>query len=146
MTTAIRPVFSTPPTTSLDACAGCGRASGWRASDLHRGNITIFLAESDLEPQCSDLARMARREMMPQDTLILITHYPPKLPELPCDEVPENWTFHCVAELVARLQPQVIIQGHVHEWFGRRWRRDKTLIFSASPNPDTLVIPFVGDK
>ena len=52
--------------------------------------------ESDLESQCRNLSRRARREVTQGEKLILLTHYPPKLPELPCDEVPENWTYRCV--------------------------------------------------
>jgi Icc-related predicted phosphoesterase len=95
--------------------------------------------ESDLDSQCRDLIRMTRREVMPGDSLILLTHYPPKLPELPCDEVPKNWTYRCVADLVEECRPIVVVQGHVHQWFGRQWRRDNMLIVSPGPQREYVL-------
>ena len=95
--------------------------------------------ESDLDSQCRDLIRMARREVMPGESLILLTHYPPKFPELPCDEVPKNWTYRCVADLVEELEPIAVVQGHVHQWFGRQWRRDNMLIVSPGPQREHIL-------
>lgn len=101
--------------------------------------------ESDMEPQCSDLLRQARRQVMPSDRLILLTHYPPKLPELPHGEVPAHWTYLCLAQLVEQLRPVAIVQGHVHDWFGRQWRRpDGTLIVSPGPMGGLLTV--AGDS
>lgn len=96
--------------------------------------------ESDLAPQCSDLARRATRDVMPKDKLILVTHYPPKLPELPCDDVPAEWTFHCVAELIKQLRPTLVVQGHVHEWFGRQWRSGDSRIISPGAQSRILAL------
>jgi Icc-related predicted phosphoesterase len=96
--------------------------------------------ESDLESQCRDISRRARREVMRGETLILLTHYPPKFAELPCGQVPESWTFKCVAELADELQPIAIVQGHVHDWFGRQWRRKDMLIISPGPQARTLCV------
>ena len=100
--------------------------------------------ESDLEMQCRGLSRQVRREVMPGEKLILLTHYPPKLAELPCDEVSENWTYRCVAELVDELQPVAVVQGHVHAWFGRQWRRNGMLI--VSPGPRAGILHLLRDR
>lgn len=96
--------------------------------------------ESDLEPQCRDLSRQALRQVVRGEKLILLTHYPPKLPELPCGEVSEGWTYRCVADLVDELQPIAVVQGHVHEWFGRQWRRGNLLIVSPGPRAGILSV------
>jgi Icc-related predicted phosphoesterase len=79
---------------------------------------------------------------MPGEKLILLTHYPPKLPELPCGQLSENWTYRCVAELIDELQPIAVVQGHVHEWFGRQWRRGSTLIVSPGPGAGVLCVGY----
>ena len=98
--------------------------------------------ETDLEAQCRDLSRQIRRQVMRGETLILLSHYPPKFSELPCEQVPANWTFRCVAQLVEELEPLAIVQGHVHEWIGRQWRRKNVLIVSPGPQVQVLRISF----
>ncbi len=104
--------------------------------------------EGDIEPVCQILARMALREIMPGERVILLTHYPPRLAELPvlaADQSGSQWTYRCVADLVERLRPIAIVQGHVHEWFGRQWRRaDGSLIFSPGPVGGILSIDVNG--
>jgi Icc-related predicted phosphoesterase len=70
--------------------------------------------ETDIAPQCQQLLRMARRQVMPGERIILLTHYPPALDVLP----PDRWTYACIAKLVDELQPLAVIQGHVHQWAG----------------------------
>jgi Icc-related predicted phosphoesterase len=77
--------------------------------------------------------------VMPGDSLILLTHYPPKLPELPCEEVPRHWVYRCVADLVDELEPIAVVQGHVHQWFGRQWRREGMLIISPGPQREYIL-------
>ena len=89
--------------------------------------------ESDLEPSCVELARQARHLLAGDDEVILLTHYPPKLPEMPCGDVPATWTYGCIASLVEELRPAAVIQGHVHEWFGKQWRSGPTLVVSPGP-------------
>jgi Icc-related predicted phosphoesterase len=95
--------------------------------------------ESDLQPQCNDLVRIARREVMPGESLILLTHYPPNLGELPCEEVPKHGTYRCVADLVEELRPIAVVQGHVHQWFGRQWRWEGMLIVSPGPQGEHIL-------
>jgi len=103
--------------------------------------------QSDLEPQCRDLLRSARRQIMPGERVILLTHYSPDLPDLPdlpAGEARADWMYRCVADLVEKLHPIAIVQGHVHRWFGRQWRRaDGSLI--VSPGPIGGVLSIAGD-
>ena len=97
--------------------------------------------ESDLEPQCHDLVRMANRQVPPGQHIILLTHYPPQLPELPLDEASAGCAYGCVADLMKTLRPVAVIFGHQHEWFGRHWRRaDGTLLVSPGPRGGLLTI------
>ena len=75
--------------------------------------------ESDLWPQCQQILRQARRLLGSSERIILLTHYPPKGVGLVGEEsLGSGWTFDCVRELVAELRTLVVVQGHVHEWFG----------------------------
>src|SRR5207244_1508540 len=76
--------------------------------------------EADLAPICDSLARLARRWVMPGDCLILLTHYPALLPELfPWPHRTEGFMFACVRRRIEELGPVAVVQGHVHEMFGR---------------------------
>jgi len=103
--------------------------------------------ERDLEPQYWDLLRTARRQIRPGERVVLLTHYAPDLPELPdlpAGEARADWMYHCVADLVEKLHPIAIVQGHIHRWFGRQWRRaDGSLI--VSPGPVGGVLSIAGD-
>ncbi|NNM86454.1 MAG: hypothetical protein HKL96_11955 [Phycisphaerales bacterium] len=97
--------------------------------------------ERDLEPQCRSLLRMASRLVMPGQRVILLTHYPPKLPELPCDKLSAGCAYECVADLMEELRPIAIVFGHMHEWFGLRWRRaNGTLLVNPGPRGGLLTI------
>jgi Icc-related predicted phosphoesterase len=97
--------------------------------------------ERDLEPQCRDLIRMASRQVMPGERIILLTHYPPRLPELPCDEASAGCAYGCVADLMETLGPIAVVFGHKHDWFGLRWRRAAgTLLVSPGPLGGVLTI------
>lgn len=77
--------------------------------------------ESDLRAACDDVERMARRLVMPRDRVVLLTHYPPRLPGMrSVDRDPPNgglW-YDCVRELAESLRPAAVVQGHVHKWAG----------------------------
>ena len=96
--------------------------------------------DAELEPLCLALSRQIRRSLGPGQKWILLTHYPPKLPELPCDEVPASWTCRCIADLVREHRPAAVVQGHLHEWFGRQWMSGGTLIVSPGPSGGILSV------
>ena len=75
--------------------------------------------ESDLEKICDSVRRQALRQVMPSDRLILLTHYPAKVPGLfPLAGYAVGGVLDCVRRLVEDLKPVAVVQGHVHEWFG----------------------------
>ncbi|QOV88845.1 metallophosphoesterase family protein [Humisphaera borealis] len=77
--------------------------------------------ESDLRGPCDSVLRAANRILMPSDSLILLTHYPPRFPgmrELTRDVPNGGVWYDCVRGLVAELRPTAVVQGHVHSWAG----------------------------
>lgn len=101
--------------------------------------------EHEIALQCGGLMRQIRREVGLHDRLLLLTHYPPRLPELPIESVPHEWCYDCVANLVEEVRPIAVVQGHIHEWFGRQWRRDDgTLLVSPGPTGGILSVSADG--
>ncbi len=77
--------------------------------------------EADLRSCCESLLRMARRLLMPQDRVVLLTHYPPRFPgthDVPNDRDGAGVWYDCVRDLAQELRASVVIQGHNHQWFG----------------------------
>jgi Icc-related predicted phosphoesterase len=75
--------------------------------------------ESDLEPICQMLIRQAMRRVTPNDSLVLLTHYPALLPGLfPLPGRTEGVAFECIRRLIEQLAPIAVVQGHAHDWFG----------------------------
>jgi len=75
--------------------------------------------ESDLEKVCDSVRRQALRQVLPSDRLILLTHYPARVPGLfPLAGYAVEGVLDCVRRLVEDLKPVAVVQGHVHEWFG----------------------------
>ncbi len=101
--------------------------------------------ETDLEPQCRSLLRMANRLAMRCERVILLTHYPPQMPRLLGYGTPESWMYECLADLAEILQPVAIVFGHQYDWFGRQWRRaDGTLLVNPGPRGGLLTISAQG--
>jgi Icc-related predicted phosphoesterase len=105
----------------------------------HRNHFDLP-TEQDLGGQCDEVIDAARRMLGPNDRLLLLTHYPPKIPVLPIETVPAAWTFEVIANLVRVLRPVVIVQGHVHEWAGRRWFADDCLIITPQTKGEYLAV------
>ncbi len=101
--------------------------------------------EGDLGPQCCRVARMALRQATRREHIILLTHYPPRLPELACGGLPVNGTYECVADMVGKLRPTAVVFGHLHDWFGRHWRQPNgTLVVNPGPAGGVLTIGSSG--
>jgi Icc-related predicted phosphoesterase len=103
--------------------------------------------ESDLRAVCDSVKRQAARLVMPSDRLVLLTHYPPRLPGMRAIERDVRdgglW-YDCVRELAETLRPVAIVQGHVHSWQGTSQTVTlggaNVLIFHAGLIGGTLVV------
>jgi Icc-related predicted phosphoesterase len=93
-------------------------------------------SESDLSAVCEQVRRTARELMGPSDRLVLLTHYPAKFPQFYMVQK-AGWSFDCVRELIEELRPVAAIQGHIHQWFGRRHQLEIAgqRIFLVHPGP-----------
>ena len=60
-------------------------------------------------------------EKLPAGTrVILLSHYPARLPGLAPDGCQgEGMAFDCIRALIEAIRPIAVVQGHVHESFGR---------------------------
>jgi Icc-related predicted phosphoesterase len=123
----------------------------WLAGVGWSGRVYADLpGESDLEPACRSVERMALRLVMPGDALVLLTHYPADLPGLfPDVGRRDGVVFDCVHRLIDTLRPMAVVQGHVHEWFGLAARCNwpvgrATLILNPGPGAATLTVDAVG--
>lgn len=75
--------------------------------------------ESDLKTVCDAVRRNAARVLTPDDHLVLLTHYPPRLPgmrELQNDPPNGGLWYDAVRELMEELPVVAVVQGHVHRW------------------------------
>jgi len=70
--------------------------------------------ENELEPVCKAVCSQAQRRLGTRDRLVLLTHYPAK----PDGQIEGTASYDCVRRLVEELTPLVVIQGHIHQWFG----------------------------
>jgi Icc-related predicted phosphoesterase len=76
--------------------------------------------ESDLEPLCDSVRRQVLLMANSRDLIVLMTHYPPRLPEVFSGGEYENpgW-YQSLRQLAEDLRPVAIIQGHNHHWHGQ---------------------------
>lgn len=110
--------------------------------------------ERDMKAVCDEIRRSLLMKGKPGDRIILLSHYPPWSEKLyDIDErmaaKHAGWLFSAVTELIDEIKPMVVIQGHVHEFFGNQMVYDgptcRTLIVSAGPNGGILnVDPELG--
>jgi Icc-related predicted phosphoesterase len=75
--------------------------------------------ESEMSAVCESVRRQLRRLCSSRDSVVLVTHYPPKLPEIFPHRVPETgWWHACTRALVDEITPALVVQGHIHELAG----------------------------
>jgi Icc-related predicted phosphoesterase len=115
---------------------------GW-ACDLYFG----LPLECDLQHVCDAIRRQARRLVMPSDRVVLLTHYPPRLPgtrPVARDVQDGGLWYTCVRELAEELLPVAIVQGHVHSWQGTVQTVNvggvDTVVFHPGRRGGTLVV------
>lgn len=90
------------------------------------------------ESEMSEVVAEARREYilksMPSTKTVVLTHYPPWLPSVyDYESNHEGWMFDCIREFVEEIKPLAVVQGHVHDIFGRQF-------FYHGPGFDTLIV------
>jgi Icc-related predicted phosphoesterase len=75
------------------------------------------------------------------DRLIIVSHYPADMPDSP------NWPggaggYMAIGELIVATHPIVVIQGHVHEWFGvvRETQVDGHRCLAIHPGPAGMLV------
>lgn len=101
-------------------------------------------AEADLEVECNRIRRAVH--LLPAGHhFILLTHYPPHLPELAQrHSTPAGWMFRCIRALIDQLHPIAVVQGHLHEWAGEShtlaWQHCRCLIVNPGRQGATLAI------
>lgn len=75
--------------------------------------------EAEMTVVCEAVRRQLRRLAGSNDCVLLVTHYPPKLPELFPHRIPEvGWWHACTRALVDEIAPVLVVQGHIHELAG----------------------------
>jgi Icc-related predicted phosphoesterase len=77
--------------------------------------------ESDLQRVCNSARRQVLRLTLPSDRIVLLTHYPPRMPGLfPMKHSTATEPgSEAVANFLREVRPVLVVQGHEHFWFGR---------------------------
>jgi len=93
--------------------------------------------ESNLQQVCEEARREWLLKSMPGDMTVVLTHYPPWRWDLyPGARDPNGWLFTCVREMVDEVKPMAVIQGHIHELFGKQFIYRSALDQSTTAGPD----------
>lgn len=108
---------------------------GWAGDDI----APPFDAE--LAEVCDRVGGAVDRERLEGDRVILLTHYPGRVPGLFPDDAfgrLESFCFPCVTGLIRSIEPVAVVQGHIHQWAGRQARmklggRRSTLVAAVGP-------------
>ena len=113
---------------------------GW-----HGGAYYDLPTEYDMHKRCDEAKREWLLKSKSGDQYIVLTHYPPWVAALyPDARNPAGWMFQCIRELIDEIKPMVIIQGHVHELFGKQFVYSgpefKSLIVAPGPKGGILSI------
>jgi Icc-related predicted phosphoesterase len=99
--------------------------------------------ENRLAMICADALRSANARRRPGDSVILLTHYPPKL-SVPGYDGDDPGFYHCMRPLIEQLKPVAVIHGHVRHRFGTQvlWQHKNghTLIACPGPAPHLLTL------
>jgi predicted phosphodiesterase len=113
--------------------AGIGKGCGHR--DLH-GDVSVMTpTEAGLVDVCSSVLNAAMGAMKDGDQVILLTHYPARLPG---KKKEEGFFFDCVFQVCEALRPAIIVQGHTHRQFGKVVEHDGMTF--AWPGPAGMVL------
>lgn len=104
--------------------------------------------ERDMQKVCDEAKRLWIMKSMPGDSTIILTHYPAWRADLyPDAGDPEGWLFTCIRELIDEVAPMAVIQGHIHQLFGKQFDYRPILDPSTESGKEfTSLFVYPGDK
>ncbi|MGC4115832.1 MAG: metallophosphoesterase [Myxococcales bacterium] len=79
--------------------------------------------DRELAEVCAHVAGAVDRVRVDGDRIVLVSHYPGRVPGLFPDDPfgrLSDFCFPCVTELVLAIEPVVVVQGHIHQWAGHQ--------------------------
>ncbi len=113
---------------------------GWAGEDIAPP------LDGELAEVCARVGGAVERERREGDRVVVLSHYPVYAPGLfPDDSFNRlsDFCYRAVTGLVMTLEPVLVVQGHIHQWFGRTARmklvgRRSTLV--VMPGPEGMVV------
>lgn len=113
---------------------------GWHGEAFHD-----LPREFEMQQICGAVETDLVSKAVEGDQFLLLTHYPPYLSGYYGAAAPyEGWMFDCIANIVDKFKPMAIIQGHVHDLFGKqfvyRGNGFDSLVVSPGPSGGLLTI------
>lgn len=113
--------------------AGIGRSCGHRG--LHGDAVVMTPTESGLMGVCGGVLEVAMGKMKDGDQVVLVTHYPARLPG---EKEKEGFFFDCVFKVCEALRPAIVVQGHTHSRFGKVKEHDGMTFVWPGPTGMTM--------
>ena len=88
--------------------------------------------ELGLSIVCGDVFKQCARMIEKNDKVILVSHYPPRIPKVLDPEDIEHSFYTCVYEMIDELKPILVVTGHCHTEFGKTYRyKESTIVFPS---------------
>jgi Icc-related predicted phosphoesterase len=105
---------------------------GWSGIDFRDIPIETALGEV-----CQKVIASARVQMAAEDQLVLLTHYPARLPEVFPPGRKTGIAYDCVRAVIDLLHPMAVVQGHQHALFQSQgvYEKDGRRSLIANPGP-----------
>lgn len=117
---------------------------GW-----HGGAYYDLPLNLDISSLCDKVLRQCLLKMCNGDHSILLTHYPPILPNTPvgvlCPEEegfsdPEGYFYDSILDVINACKPKLVVCGHVHGLFGTDITYNGTRVIFPGPQGMTVEI------
>jgi Icc-related predicted phosphoesterase len=108
---------------------------GWHGDRFYDLPLEEHLSKycARVEDECARLPAGTR--------VILLSHYPARLRGfLPDQYQGAGMAFDCVRALIEVTRPIAVVQGHVHESFGRTWNHAGCLVACPGPKGGVLAV------
>jgi len=119
---------------------------GWHGGKYY----DLPMDKNDIAPIVQGILRILLRELLPSDRLILLTHYPPALPDFET-EFPRNWiadhgwVYPSIRSFIDEFNPAAVVMGHIHDWAGKSARLDVGSTSTLILNPGAEGMTFTLD-